>query len=106
MQLDKFFDFLKDEKNLYSQWEQSNCFKPQKGGEPYSIMMPPPNVTGSLHMGHALTFTIQDILIRYHRMKGMEVLWQAGTDHAGIATQMVVERKLSESNLDLSLIHI
>ena len=100
MQLDKFFDFLKDEKSLYSQWEQSNCFKPQKGGEPYSIMMPPPNVTGSLHMGHALTFTIQDILIRYHRMKGMEVLWQAGTDHAGIATQMVVERKLSESNLD------
>ena len=100
MQLDKFFDFLKDEKNLYSQWEQSNCFKPQKGGEPYSIMMPPPNVTGSLHMGHALTFTIQDILIRYHRMKGMEVLWQAGTDHAGIATQMVVERKLSELNLD------
>ena len=79
MQLDKFFDFLKDEKNLYSQWEKSNCFKPRKGGEPYSIMMPPPNVTGSLHMGHALTFTIQDILIRYHRMKGMEVLWQAGT---------------------------
>ncbi len=100
MQLDKFFDFLKDEKNLYSQWEQSNCFKPKKGGEPYSIMMPPPNVTGSLHMGHALTFTIQDILIRYHRMKGMEVLWQAGTDHAGIATQMVVERRLNESNLD------
>ncbi len=100
MQLDKFFDFLKDEKKLYSQWEQSNCFKPKKGGEPYSIMMPPPNVTGSLHIGHALTFTIQDILIRYHRMKGMEVLWQAGTDHAGIATQMVVERKLSESNLD------
>ncbi|OUW95315.1 MAG: valine--tRNA ligase [Pelagibacteraceae bacterium TMED237] len=100
MELEKFFDFLKDEKNLYSQWEKLNCFKPKKGGEPYSIMMPPPNVTGSLHMGHALTFTIQDILIRYHRMKGMEVLWQAGTDHAGIATQMVVERKLSESNLD------
>ena len=59
-------------------------------------MMPPPNVTGSLHMGHALTFTIQDILIRYHRMQGKEVLWQAGTDHAGIATQMVVERKLAE----------
>ncbi len=100
MQLDKFFDFLKDEKHLYLQWEESNCFKPKKGGKPYSIMMPPPNVTGSLHMGHALTFTIQDILIRYHRMKGMEVLWQAGTDHAGIATQMVVERKLSESNLN------
>ena len=63
-------------------------------------MMPPPNVTGSLHMGHALTFTIQDILIRYHRMQGKEVLWQAGTDHAGIATQMVVERKLSEEGLD------
>ena len=58
-------------------------------------MMPPPNVTGSLHMGHALTFTIQDILIRYHRMKGKEVLWQAGTDHAGIATQMVVEKQLA-----------
>ena len=100
MQLDKFFNFLKDEINLYSLWENSNCFKPKKGGEPYSIMMPPPNVTGSLHMGHALTFTIQDILIRYHRMKGMEVLWQAGTDHAGIATQMVVERKLASQNID------
>ena len=100
MQLDKFFNYLKDEINLYSLWEESNCFKPRKGGEPYSIMMPPPNVTGSLHMGHALTFTIQDILIRYHRMKGMEVLWQAGTDHAGIATQMVVERKLANQNID------
>ena len=100
MQLDKFFNFLEDEINLYSLWEDSDCFKPRKGGEPYSIMMPPPNVTGSLHMGHALTFTIQDILIRYHRMKGMEVLWQAGTDHAGIATQMVVERKLANQNID------
>ncbi len=99
MELDKFFNFLLDEKDLYYLWENSGCFKPIKGGEPYSIMMPPPNVTGSLHMGHALTFTIQDILIRYHRMKGMEVLWQAGTDHAGIATQMVVERKLSEENI-------
>ncbi len=61
--------------------------------------MPPPNVTGSLHMGHALTFTIQDILIRFHRMQGKEVLWQAGTDHAGIATQMVVERQLQEKNI-------
>ena len=100
MELDKFFNFIVDEKKLYSSWENSNCFKPIKGGEPYSIMMPPPNVTGQLHLGHALTMTVQDILIRYHRMKGMEVLWQAGTDHAGIATQMVVERKLSESNLD------
>src|SRR5262249_59434321 len=59
-------------------------------------MMPPPNVTGSLHMGHALTFTLQDILIRFHRMKGMDALWQPGTDHAGIATQMVVERQLEQ----------
>ena len=100
MDLSKFFDFLKDEKNIYSDWEKSDSFKSKKNTESYSIMMPPPNVTGSLHMGHALTFTIQDILIRYHRMKGKEVLWQAGTDHAGIATQMVVERKLAEQGID------
>ena len=100
MELSKFFDFLEDEKNIYSDWEKSNSFKSKKNTESYSIMMPPPNVTGSLHMGHALTFTIQDILIRYHRMQGKEVLWQAGTDHAGIATQMVVERKLSEQGID------
>src|SRR6056300_575163 len=100
MYLSKFFDFLKDEKNIYSDWEKSDSFKSKKNTESYSIMMPPPNVTGSLHMGHALTFTIQDILIRYHRMQGKEVLWQAGTDHAGIATQMVVERKLAEQGID------
>ena len=100
MELSKFFDFLENEKNIYSDWEKSNSFKSKKNTESYSIMMPPPNVTGSLHMGHALTFTIQDILIRYHRMQGKEVLWQAGTDHAGIATQMVVERKLSEQGID------
>ena len=100
MELSKFFDFLEDEKNIYSDWEKSNSFKSKKNTESFSIMMPPPNVTGSLHMGHALTFTIQDILIRYHRMQGKEVLWQAGTDHAGIATQMVVERKLSEQGID------
>ncbi len=100
MSLPKFFDFLKDEKKLYSDWELSNSFKAQKNKFTYSIMMPPPNVTGSLHMGHALTFTIQDILIRYHRMQGKEVLWQAGTDHAGIATQMVVERQLSQKGQD------
>ncbi len=100
MTLSKFFDFLEDEKTIYSNWEKSNCFKSIKNKESYSIMMPPPNVTGSLHMGHALTFTIQDILIRYHRMQGKEVLWQAGTDHAGIATQMVVERKLSDTGID------
>ena len=100
MALSKFFNFLDDEKIIYSNWEKSNCFKSVKKKESYSIMMPPPNVTGSLHMGHALTFTIQDILIRYHRMQGKEVLWQAGTDHAGIATQMVVERNLSKEGID------
>ncbi len=100
MSLSKYFDFLKEEKVIYNNWEKSGSFKPKKNNLPYSIMMPPPNVTGSLHMGHALTFTIQDILIRFHRMKGYEVLWQAGTDHAGIATQMVVERQLSKQNID------
>ena len=100
MPLSKFFNFLEDENKIYINWEKSDSFKSKKNQEAYSIMMPPPNVTGSLHMGHALTFTIQDILIRYHRMRGKEVLWQAGTDHAGIATQMVVERKLLEEGLD------
>ena len=99
MTLNKHFDFLKEEKNIYKNWESSNSFKPKKNLDPYCIMMPPPNVTGSLHMGHALTFTIQDILIRYYRMQGKEVLWQAGTDHAGIATQMVVERELLKKNI-------
>ena len=68
MTLSKFFDFLKEENKIYSNWESSKSFKSKINKEPYTIMMPPPNVTGSLHMGHALTFTIQDILIRYHRM--------------------------------------
>ena len=99
MALDKFFDFINDEKIIYKNWEEKGAFKSVKNKLSYCIMMPPPNVTGSLHMGHALTFTIQDILIRYNRMQGKEVLWQAGTDHAGIATQMVVERKLQEKNI-------
>ena len=94
MQLEKQFNYIKEEALIYKNWENSGSFKPKKNSEPYSIMMPPPNVTGSLHMGHALNFTLQDILIRFHRMKGKEVLWQAGTDHAGIATQMVVERQI------------
>ena len=101
-QLEKRFSFKEVENEFIYEWNKDKIFefKSSKNSNTFCIMMPPPNVTGSLHMGHALTFTIQDILIRYHRMKGMEVLWQAGTDHAGIATQMVVERKLSESNLD------
>ena len=100
MQFDKQFNFIELEKEIYSRWEFSGCFKPIKNKEPYCIMMPPPNVTGKLHMGHALTFTIQDILIRYYRMKNKEVLWQPGIDHAGIATQMVVESQLLEQNID------
>ena len=73
---------------------------PNSNATPFTIMIPPPNVTGSLHMGHALTFTIQDTLIRWRRMQGRDALWQPGTDHAGIATQMVVERLLAEEGKD------
>ncbi len=75
-------------------WEQNGDFKPRQQGEPYCIVLPPPNVTGSLHMGHGFQVTLMDALIRYQRMCGKNVLWQGGTDHAGIATQMVVERQL------------
>src|SRR6516225_1970432 len=94
--LDKTFEPAAVERRCYAEWEASGAFRadPDSGKRPYVIMMPPPNVTGSLHMGHALTFTLQDILIRYHRMKGLDALWQPGTDHAGIATQMVVERQI------------
>jgi valyl-tRNA synthetase len=82
---------------IYAAWEASGAFAahPDSPAEPYCIMMPPPNVTGSLHIGHALNHTLQDILIRYHRMRGRDALWQPGTDHAGIATQMMVERQLA-----------
>ncbi len=83
------------EQRWYQIWEESGYFKPQGGENPYSIMIPPPNVTGSLHMGHAFQDTIMDTLIRFHRMKGDNTLWQPGSDHAGIATQMVVERQLN-----------
>jgi len=97
--LDKTYNPLEVEEALYAAWERAGVFAahPESGKPPYTIMMPPPNVTGSLHIGHALTFTLQDILIRYHRMIGRDALWQPGTDHAGIATQMVVERQLAES---------
>ncbi len=83
------------EQDLYQQWESSGLFQPQGDGDPYCIMIPPPNVTGSLHMGHGFNNTIMDALIRYQRMRGRRTLWQPGTDHAGIATQMVVERQLA-----------
>lgn len=83
------------EKNWYQQWESKGYFAPSGKGDPYCIMLPPPNVTGSLHMGHGFGSTLMDVLIRYHRMAGFNTLWQAGTDHAGIATQMVVERQIN-----------
>ncbi|RDE25012.1 valine--tRNA ligase [Motiliproteus coralliicola] len=82
------------ERTWYQKWEQNGYFKPSGSGDPYCIMIPPPNVTGSLHMGHGFNNAIMDSLIRYHRMKGHNTLWQPGCDHAGIATQMVVERQL------------
>ena len=88
------------ETQWYQTWEQAGYFSPEGTGSPYCIMLPPPNVTGSLHMGHAFQHTLMDILIRYHRMSGDKTLWQCGTDHAGIATQMVVERQLEQENTD------
>ncbi len=87
------------EQSLYAHWEQSGYFQPVGTGDPYCIMIPPPNVTGSLHMGHGFNNTIMDALIRYQRMRGRQTLWQPGTDHAGIATQMVVERQLASAGL-------
>ncbi|MBX9801629.1 MAG: valine--tRNA ligase [Caulobacteraceae bacterium] len=99
--LDKTFDPTAAEPRLYAMWEESGLFAPRAAtatdgaADAYSIVIPPPNVTGSLHIGHALNNTLQDILARYHRMQGKAVLWLPGTDHAGIATQMVVERQLA-----------
>ncbi len=99
MAMDKTFYAAKAEGRIYAAWEKAGAFKAganaRPGAETFCIMIPPPNVTGSLHMGHAFNNTLQDILIRWHRMRGHDVLWQPGTDHAGIATQMVVERELA-----------
>ena len=100
MPIDKTYQPSEVEGRIYRTWEQAGAFRagrPERAGaKPYSIVIPPPNVTGSLHMGHALNNTLQDILCRFERMRGRDVLWQPGTDHAGIATQMVVERQLME----------
>jgi valyl-tRNA synthetase len=100
--LEKTYAPTEVEAKLYARWEGAGAFAADVASDtsPYTIMMPPPNVTGSLHMGHALTFTVQDILIRYNRMAGRDALWQPGTDHAGIATQMVVERNLAAEGKD------
>ena len=99
--MDKTFNPAAVEARVSAAWEEGEAFRagrPERAGaEPFSIVIPPPNVTGSLHMGHALNNTIQDILVRFERMRGRDVLWQPGTDHAGIATQMVVERRLMET---------
>ncbi|MCJ0826660.1 valine--tRNA ligase [Luteimonas sp. 50] len=89
------YDPTSFESRLYAQWEASGVFAPSGKGEPYSILLPPPNVTGTLHMGHAFQHTLMDALVRYHRMRGYDTLWQLGTDHAGIATEMVVARNLA-----------
>ncbi len=96
--LNKTFDPADVEARWYPVWEAAGAFAadPDSNLAPYTIMMPPPNVTGSLHMGHALTFTLQDVLVRYQRMRGRDVLWQPGTDHAGIATEIVVENQIIE----------
>ena len=99
--LEKTFDPKTVEPRLYAEWEASGAFSPDgtlqrdPNAKPFCIVIPPPNVTGSLHIGHALNQTLQDVLARYHRMKGEAVLWLPGSDHAGIATQMVVERQLA-----------
>ena len=93
--MDKTYQPSEIEQRIYDRWEENGYFAPQGEGEPYCIVIPPPNVTGTLHMGHAFQDTIMDTLTRYHRMKGHRTLWQPGMDHAGIATQMVVERLLN-----------
>ncbi len=101
MSLDKYIHSVVEDE-IYSYWEKNNLFKPKKSQKKFSIVIPPPNVTGSLHMGHALNNSIQDLLTRYYRMNNYETLWQPGTDHAGIATQALVEKKLNSENIKKS----
>jgi valyl-tRNA synthetase len=98
MSVDKYTHSEVEDK-IYSYWQKNNLFKPKQNKKKFSIVIPPPNVTGSLHMGHALNNSIQDLLVRYHRMNNFETLWQPGTDHAGIATQALVEKYLSSKNI-------
>jgi len=93
--MEKSFEPAQIESTWYQRWEASGAFRPSGKGEPYCILLPPPNVTGTLHMGHAFQQTVMDMLVRYHRMRGFNTLWQVGTDHAGIATQKIVENQLA-----------
>ena len=97
--MEKTYDPASLETRWYTTWESQEYFSPSGSGQPFCIMLPPPNVTGSLHMGHAFQQTLMDVLIRYHRRRGDNTLWQCGTDHAGIATQMVVERQLEQRGI-------
>jgi valyl-tRNA synthetase len=106
--LPKTYDFISTEERIYAWWESSGYFKPKNDPniqdfdpaiEPYVISIPPPNVTGELHLGHAMFVSMEDLMIRYHRMKGFSTLWVPGTDHAGIATQLQVEKALAEEEL-------
>ena len=100
MPMEKTFDAQGAETRIYAAWEQADAFKAGANAsraDTFCVMIPPPNVTGVLHMGHAFNNTLQDILVRWHRMRGYDTLWQPGQDHAGIATQMVVERQLAET---------
>ena len=98
----KKYNHLEEEKKISDFWIKNNCFKPKKrkSNKKFSVVIPPPNVTGRLHMGHALNNSLQDVLVRFNRMKGLETLWQPGTDHAGIATQAIVEKNLSNEGLN------
>src|ERR1700754_3457187 len=99
--LDKTFSPKDVEGRIYAQWQDSGAFRAGRrpDAEPFSIVIPPPNVTGRLHIGHALNNTLQDILARFERMRGKDVLWQPGPDHAGSATQLIVERQLAEKQM-------
>ena len=101
MSMDKTFDAASAEARISAEWKAKGAFaagaNAKPGAESFSVVIPPPNVTGSLHIGHALNNTLQDILVRWHRMRGFDTLWQPGLDHAGIATQMVVERRMAEA---------
>ena len=99
MRLEKSYEPADVERRWYAVWEERGYFRPEVTTDPaapgFVMVIPPPNITGSLHMGHALNSTLQDVLARYHRMSGRRTLWLPGTDHAGIATQVVVERQLA-----------
>ena len=101
MAMDKTFDAASAEARIYKTWEEAGAFKAganaKPGADSFTIMIPPPNVTGALHVGHAFNNTLQDILVRWHRMRGFNTLWQPGQDHAGIATQLQVEKMLAET---------